>query len=59
MIVFQSFLNISSIIGLFPLTGVPLVFISQGGTSILFTLCALGIILNMSKLKKIDKHIIL
>ena len=45
----QSFLNIASIAGLFPLTGVPLVFISHGGTSLLFALFSVGIILNISK----------
>lgn len=45
----QSFLNIASIIGLFPLTGVPLVFISHGGTSLMFSLAIVGIILNISK----------
>ncbi len=52
LITFQSFLNIASILGLFPLTGVPLVFISQGGTSLLFSLAAIGIVLNVSKYQK-------
>ena len=45
----QSFLNIASISGVFPLTGVPLVFISHGGTSLMFALFSVGIILNISK----------
>ncbi len=45
----QSFLNIASIIGLFPLTGVPLVFISHGGTSLMIAMAAVGIILNVSR----------
>lgn len=53
LITFQSFLNIASIIGLFPLTGVPLVFISHGGTSLLFSLFAVGIVLNISKYQKL------
>ncbi|QQR76563.1 putative lipid II flippase FtsW [Candidatus Nomurabacteria bacterium] len=48
----QSLLNIASIVGLFPLTGVPLVFISHGGTSLLISLAAIGIILNMSKYQR-------
>ncbi len=49
LFVAQSFMHIASNIGLFPLTGVPLVFISHGGTSLLVTLAALGIILNVSR----------
>ncbi len=52
LITFQSFLNIASITGVFPLTGVPLVFMSQGGTSLLFSLAAVGIILNVSRYQK-------
>lgn len=44
----QSFMNIASIIGVFPLTGVPLVFISQGGTALLLSMGVIGIILNIS-----------
>lgn len=52
MIIAQSFLNIASLVGLFPLTGVPLVFISHGGTSLLFSLFAVGVILNVSRSAK-------
>ena len=52
ILVIQSFLNIASITGLFPLTGVPLVFMSQGGTSLLFALASIGIILNVSRNSK-------
>ena len=45
----QSFLNIASIIGLFPLTGVPLVFISHGGTSLMIAMASIGIVLNVSR----------
>src|SRR3989344_3595899 len=45
----QAFMNIASTIGVIPLTGVPLVFISHGGTSLLISLAAVGIILNISK----------
>lgn len=48
MITSQSFMNIASITGLFPLTGVPLVFISQGGTALLLSMGMVGIILNIS-----------
>lgn len=52
MITAQSFMNIASIIGVFPLTGVPLVFISHGGTALLLSLGMMGIVLNISKLGK-------
>lgn len=48
----QAFMNIASIIGVFPLTGVPLPFISHGGTSLLITLGTMGIILNISQFHK-------
>ncbi|MFZ2038783.1 MAG: putative peptidoglycan glycosyltransferase FtsW [Minisyncoccia bacterium] len=52
LIVTQSFLNIGSMIGVLPLSGLPLTFFSKGGTSLFFILLALGIILNVSKNKK-------
>ncbi|MFA6386275.1 MAG: putative lipid II flippase FtsW [Candidatus Paceibacterota bacterium] len=52
MITAQSFMNIASIIGVFPLTGVPLVFMSQGGTALLIDIGLMGIILNISKFQK-------
>lgn len=48
-IIFQAFINIAAISGLIPLTGVPLPFISYGGTSIVFLLTGIGILLNISK----------
>lgn len=48
-IIFQAFINISAISGLIPLTGIPLPFISYGGTSIIFLMSAAGILLNISK----------
>ncbi len=49
LIIVQSFMHIASIIGVFPLTGVPLPFMSHGGTSLMIYLSAIGIILNISK----------
>ncbi|MEK7586222.1 MAG: putative peptidoglycan glycosyltransferase FtsW [Patescibacteria group bacterium] len=49
MITAQSFMNMASIIGVFPLTGVPLVFISHGGTALLLSLGMMGIVLNISR----------
>lgn len=51
----QSFMNIASITGLFPLTGVPLVFISHGGTALAISLGVVGIILNVSRYRSSPK----
>jgi cell division protein FtsW len=48
-IVFQAFINMTAITGLIPLTGIPLPFISYGGTSLAVLLAAVGILLNISK----------
>ncbi len=48
-IFFQALINIASISGLIPLTGVPLPFISYGGTSVVFLMVGMGILLNISK----------
>lgn len=48
-IIFQAFINIAAITGIIPLTGIPLPFISYGGTSIIFLLAGIGILLNISK----------
>lgn len=48
----QMFLNISSVIGIMPLTGVPLPLVSRGGTSLIFIMFELGILLNISKYKR-------
>jgi cell division protein FtsW len=52
LITVQSFMHIASNIGVFPLTGVPLVFMSQGGTSLMVYLIAIGIVLNVSRFQK-------
>ena len=49
MITAQAFINISAMLGLIPLTGVPLPFISHGGTALVFLMLAVGIVLNVSK----------
>lgn len=49
MIGIQALVNISVVSGLVPCTGVPLPFISYGGSSLLFTTLALGIVLNISQ----------
>lgn len=46
---FQGFLNLAGMIGLAPLTGLPLPFISAGGTALATNLAAVGLLLNISK----------
>lgn len=52
MITAQMFVNIGGMIGLLPLTGIPLPFISHGGTALFITLVETGIILNISNNKR-------
>jgi len=47
---FQSVINLSAIVVLIPLTGVPLPFISYGGSSLLVCLTSMGIVYNISRL---------
>jgi cell division protein FtsW len=48
-ICFQAFVNISSMVALMPMTGIPLPFISYGGTSLAISMAAIGVVLNISK----------
>lgn len=48
-IIIQSLLNIAVVIGLIPVTGVTLPFLSYGGSSLLISMISIGIILNISK----------
>jgi cell division protein FtsW len=45
----QAFINISSMLGLIPLTGVPLTFVSHGGSALIIALIEIGIVLNISR----------
>ncbi|MCX8009053.1 MAG: putative lipid II flippase FtsW [Patescibacteria group bacterium] len=49
---FQSAINIGAIISLLPLTGVPLPFVSYGGSSLVVLYTAFGIVLNITKYSK-------
>ncbi len=46
---FQALINVAAMLNLIPLTGIPLPFISYGGTSLLALLAAVGILQNISK----------
>ncbi|MDZ7677129.1 MAG: putative lipid II flippase FtsW [Acidimicrobiales bacterium] len=45
----QAFVNIGAVIGILPITGVPLPFVSFGGSSLLAIMAASGILLNVSR----------
>lgn len=49
MVVMQAFFNISVVLGLVPNKGIPLPFVSAGGSSLLISLMGMGILLNISQ----------
>ena len=49
MIVVQAFINIGVVLGLLPTTGIPLPFISAGGSSMVVSLTAVGLLLSVSQ----------
>jgi len=51
-IAFQAIINMCGVTGLLPITGVPLPFLSFGGSSLLVNLCGVGILLNIAKSPK-------
>ena len=49
MIVLQAFINISVVLGMMPTKGIPLPFVSYGGSSLFVTLMCVGVLLNITK----------
>jgi cell division protein FtsW len=49
MVSVQAFFNISVVLGLLPTKGIPLPFVSAGGSSLLINLIGMGILLNVSQ----------
>ena len=49
MLIFQTLLNLAVVVGIVPVTGVTLPFISYGGSSLLVSMISIGIILNVSR----------
>ncbi len=56
MVVLQAFVNISTAIAIVPTKGLTLPFISQGGSSLVVSLMAAGILLNISSWRKINEN---
>ncbi len=52
MIGTQAFVNIGAMVGVLPLSGITLPFISHGGTALFMTLAEVGIVLNISKTRR-------
>lgn len=52
LVIIQSLINIASMLGIFPLTGMPLLFVSQGGSALMATMAAVGIVLSISRHQK-------
>ncbi len=48
----QAFMNIAMAIGMMPITGEPLPFVSAGGSSLVTTLAAAGVLTNIAKRSK-------
>ena len=55
-IVFEAFVNIAVIIGLLPVAGNPLPFVSQGGSNLVVTLSAVGIILGIARQTELERR---
>jgi len=53
IIILQAFINIGAMLGIIPLTGLPLPFISHGGTALVATLIMCGFILNVAAHRKV------
>ena len=49
LFMFQAFINIAAMLSLVPLTGIPLPFVSYGGSSLMVMLLATGVLLNISQ----------
>ena len=45
----QAFINIAVVVGLIPVTGIPLPFVSAGGSSLIISFAAIGILLSVSR----------
>jgi cell division protein FtsW len=50
----QAFVNIGAVIGILPITGVPLPFVSSGGSSLVFSMAGAGLLLSVAARARID-----
>jgi len=52
LVISQSLINIGAMIGIVPLTGIPLIFVSKGGSALSIALASMGIVLSASRSMK-------
>jgi cell division protein FtsW len=55
-VVFEAYVNIAVIIGLLPVAGNPLPFVSQGGSNLVVTMSAVGIILSVARRAELERR---
>lgn len=55
-IMFQALVNIGVVLGLLPVLGVPLPFISSGGSALVTTLLAMGLVLSIARRNAAEQH---
>lgn len=53
LIISESFMNMAAMLGILPLSGLPLLFVSHGGTALIITLTTMGIVANVSKYSRV------
>ena len=52
LVIVESFMNMAAMLGLIPLSGVPLLFVSHGGSALIIALITAGMVANVSKYAK-------
>ena len=52
----QAALNLAAVVGIAPLTGIPLPLVSYGGTSLVVVLASVGILLNIARSDGVERH---
>lgn len=55
MLIFHMFENIGMNIGVMPITGIPLPFISYGGSNLIANMAGIGLVLNVTRRKPITR----
>ena len=57
MLFFHTFVNVGMTLGIFPVIGIPLPFMSQGGSSLMVNLLAIGIVMGTNRTNNQPKSI--